>query len=91
MFLEFLGLKGGGGGLFPHKSESIDMIVMKLGGWVKHYLINYNRIHALMMSRCCHNDIPVNFSKNQFFLVFSYYFCAEGQHSQKLIKPIQII
>ena len=40
-FLEFLGLGGGGGLQKPppplHKSESVDAIDMKLGGWVQHY------------------------------------------------------
>ena len=53
--LGFLGVpgtgKGGGGGGGLHKSESIDAIVMKLGGQVEHYyLISFNRLHAIMTS-----------------------------------------
>ena len=54
-FFEVLGPGGGGGGKGGaskapiHKSESIDAIVMKLGGWVEHYyVINFNRLHAFM-------------------------------------------
>ena len=44
----------GGGGLQKpplHKSESIDTILMKLGGLVEHYnLTNFKVLHAIMMS-----------------------------------------
>ena len=49
---------------------------LKLEGLVEYYdLIDYNRIHAIMTS----------FPPNQRFLEFSSYFCAECQHSQKLL------
>ena len=60
----------GGGGQKPplHKSESIEAIVTKLGGWVEHYnLINFNVLHAIMTS---------SFSpKSVFFSTFFLFLC----------------
>ena len=80
--LGFFGVPGpGGGGGFKSpppppliNPESIDAIVMKLGGQVEHYyLINFNRLHTIMTSWWRHNDVIS--PKSVFLNIFILFLC----------------